>query len=158
MIRKVKLLPKNVYDVVLKWAVITTFDLLIEYGDKGFIFVKRKIAPYKDVWAFPGLRMLKGEEINDTLERIAFWELGLKVNFKDKLFLGQFVGKFQLEQKRQDLSTGFYIKISDNQPIKLNEEHFYSMKISYKPPLPMGAMYRYYFQQYQKLRKFSPKS
>lgn len=154
MIRKVKFLPKDIYNVVLKWTVISTFDLLIEYGDRGFIFVKRKIAPYKDVWAFPGLRMLKGEEINDTLERIAFWELWLKVNFKDKVFLGQFVGKFQLEQKRQDLSTGFYIKVSDNQPIKLNKEHFYSMKISYKAPLPMGAMYRYYLRQHRKISKF----
>lgn len=155
MIRKVKLLPKDVYDVVLKWTVISTFDLLIEYGDKGFIFVRRKIAPYKDIWAFPGLRMLKGEEINDTLERIAFWELGLRVNFKDKIFLGQFVGKFQLEQKRQDLSTGFYIKVSDDQPVELNKEHFYSVKISYKAPLPMGAMHRYYFRQYLRQRKFS---
>jgi colanic acid biosynthesis protein WcaH len=152
MIRKVKFLPKDVYEIVLKWVVIPTFDVLIEYGNQGFIFVRRKIAPYKDVWAFPGLRMLKGEEINDTLERISFWELGLKIDFKDKIFLGQYVGKFQLEQKRQDLSTGFYIKISDKQQIKFNKEHFYSMKITKKIPTPIGAMYKYYFEQYLRLQ------
>lgn len=88
MIKKVKFLPEDIYYTVLDWAVIPTFDLLIEYGNRGFIFVKRKIAPYK-------------EEINDTLERIAFWEVGLRLNFKKKVFLGQYVGKFQTEHKRQ---------------------------------------------------------
>jgi hypothetical protein len=151
MIRKVKFLPQDVYYTILDWAVIPTFDILIEYGDNGFIFVKRKIAPYKDVWAFPGLRMMKSEEINDSLERIAYAELGLKINFKKKIYLGQFVGKFKTEHNRQDLSTGFYIKIRNNQPIKPNKEHFYRVKVSRTLPRPAGAMYKYYFGQYIKL-------
>jgi hypothetical protein len=151
MIRKVKFLPQDVYYTILDWAVIPTFDILIEYGDKGFIFVKRKIAPYKDVWAFPGLRMMKSEEINDSLERIAYTELGLKINFKKKIYLGQFVGKFKTEHNRQDLSTGFYIKITTSQSIKLNKEHFYRVKVSRTLPRPAGAMYKYYFEQYIKL-------
>lgn len=153
MIRKVRFLPDDIYYTVLDWAVIPTFDILIEYGDQGFIFVKRKIAPYKDAWAFPGLRMMKSEEINDTLERIAFAELGLKVNFENKVFLGQFVGKFKTEHNRQDLSTGFYVKINDDQPIKVNDGHFYSIKIAKTIPKPAGAMYQYYFKQYLLLKK-----
>ena len=49
MIRKVKFLPKDVYDVILEYAVIPTFDLVIEYGNHGVILVKREIPPYKDV-------------------------------------------------------------------------------------------------------------
>lgn len=153
MIRNIKLLPPDIYYTVLDWVVIPTFDILIEYGNKGFIFVKRKIAPYKDVWAFPGLRMMKSENINDSLERIAFAELGLKIDFQKKVFLGQFVGKFKTEHKRQDLSTGFYIKISEDQIIKPNIDHFYEIVVSKKLPKPVGAMYKYYFEQYKKLFK-----
>ena len=130
MIRKVKFLPKDVYQIVLEYAVIPTFDLIIEYGNKGVIFVKRIIPPYKNVWALPGLRMLKTEEIDDTLERIAFWELEVKINPKNKIFLGQYVGKFKSERNRQDLSTGYWITIKDNQPLKPNKEHFSTIKIS----------------------------
>lgn len=42
MIRKVNFLPKDVYDIVLKYAVIPTFDLVIGYGNQGIILVKRK--------------------------------------------------------------------------------------------------------------------
>jgi len=149
MIRKVKYLPEDVYQTVLRYVVIPTFDLVIEYGDKGIIFVKRKIAPYQNVWALPGLRMLKIEEINDTLERIAFWELGLRIDFKDKIFLGQYVGKFRTEKERQDLSTGYYIHISDTQEIKPNCEHFSDVKITYQLPKPIVAMYKYYFRLYE---------
>lgn len=150
MIRKVKFLPKDVYDIVLEWAVIPTFDILIEYGNQGFIFVKRTIAPYKNVWAFPGLRMMKREEINDTLERIIYTELGLRVDFRKKIFLGQYVGKFQSEHKRQDLSTGFFLHIADSQKIRLNKEHFSAIRIAKSMPKPIGSMYEYYFDQYQK--------
>lgn len=153
MIRKVKFLPKDVYDVVLKYAVIPTFNLVIEYGNQGVIFVKRTIPPYKNVWALPGLRMLKSEEIDDTLERIALWELGLKIDPRKKVFLGQYVGKFQSEQARQDLSTGYHISVSDKQQIKANMDHFSSFVVTKKFPQPMGAMYKFYLEQYLKLKE-----
>lgn len=109
---------------MMKYMPIPTFDLIIEYGSKGVIVVKRKIEPYKNVWALPGLRMYKGESINDTLQRIAKNELGLKINAKEKQLVGQFVGKFTSENNRQDISTAYSIKVDEHQPIKMNEEHF----------------------------------
>jgi len=153
MIKKVKFLPPDVYQTVLEYAVIPTFDLVIEYGDKGIVFVKRKIAPYKNVWSLPGLRMLKSEEINDSLDRILFWELGLVADFNKKIFLGQYVGKFRTEKKRQDLSTGYYIKVNDNQKIKLSKEHFSEIQISYSVPKPIGAMYKFYLDKFLLLKK-----
>lgn len=152
MIRKVKFLPPEIYKTVLEYAVIPTFDLILEYGKSGIIFVKRTVQPYKNVWSLPGLRMLKTEEVNDTLERIAFWELGLKIDASKKVFLGQYVGKFKTEMNRQDLSTGYYIPVKDTQKIKLNKEHFSNVKISYNLPKPIGAMYKFYFEQYENKR------
>lgn len=148
---KIKFAPKEIFHEILKWSVIPTFDLVIQYGDKGVFIVKRSIAPYKDQWALPGLRMLKPESINDTLKRIAKNEIGLDVVPNKKFFLGQFVGKFKTENNRQDLSTGYLIEVDSKQKYKINPEHFSAYKIiNSKKQIPkgMGAMYKYYLNIY----------
>ena len=149
--------PKEVFDQILEWSVIPTFDLVIQYGDQGIILVKRKIAPYKNQWALPGLRMFKGEDINDTLTRIAKQEVGLNINPKEKVYLGQYVGKFTTEHNRQDLSTGYYVKVSDTQKILLNEDHFSAFQISNEVPTNIGAMYKFYLQEYRNKKPRSRK-
>ncbi len=144
------LAPRDVFENILKYSVIPTFDLVIEYEKRGIILVKRKIAPYKNQWALPGLRMLKTESIDNTLKRIAKQELGLRINSQNRVFIGQFVGKFKTEQDRQDLSTGYLIKV-EKQPIKLNESHFSEYQITTKTPSNIGAMYKFYLNQYRKL-------
>lgn len=121
---KIKFAPRDIFEKVLEWAVIPTFDLVIEYGDKGIILVKRRIPPYQNQWALPGLRMFKGENIEEALIRIAGKELGLKIEPLQRGFLGQYVGKFSTENNRQDLSTGYFIRISPEQEIRINEDHF----------------------------------
>ena len=145
--------PKETFDEILKWAVIPTFDMVIQYGDQGIIFVIRTIAPYKNQWALPGLRMLKGESIDDTLKRIAWQEVGLRIIPKNKILLGQFVGKFKTENSRQDLSTGYLVKVEDSKAIKINEGHFSAYQVTKKIPEGAGAMYRYYAQQWHKIIK-----
>ena len=51
MSKEIKFAPQEVFEQMLEYMVIPTFDLVIEYGDKGVIIVWRKIAPYQDVWA-----------------------------------------------------------------------------------------------------------
>jgi hypothetical protein len=145
---EIKFAPKEIFDQILEWAVVPTFDLVIQYGTQGVIVVKRKIAPYKDQWALPGLRMYKGESIDDTLIRIAKKELGLNIDPSKKIFLGQYVGKFKTEHNRQDLSTGYLIKINSSVTIEINPDHFYSYAIVKKLPQKIGAMYRSYLKQY----------
>lgn len=145
---KVKWAPKEIFDQILEWSVIPTIDLILEVEDRGIILVKRTIAPYKSQWALPGLRMLKGENINDTIQRIAFDEVGVKLGNKfDKLIIGQYVGKFTTEHHRQDLSTGYYIKLPPDIIITLNSKHFSdSVFVNSENEIPksIGAMYRYY--------------
>jgi ADP-ribose pyrophosphatase YjhB (NUDIX family) len=52
-----KYAPREIFEQILEWAVIPTFDLVIEIEGKGYLMVKRKIEPYKDKWALPGLRV-----------------------------------------------------------------------------------------------------
>ena len=140
--------PPKTFQKILEYAVIPTFDLIIEYGTQGILIVRRKIAPYNNVWALPGLRMLKGESIDQTLIRIAKSEVGLEVNPQERYFIGQYVGKFKAENQRQDLSTGYLIKVSDRQKITINPDHFSDYKIAKTIPTPIGAMYKYFLQRY----------
>ena len=88
MSKELKFAPRAVFDQMLEYMVIPTFDLVIEYGQQGIIMVRRTIAPYQHQWALPGLRMLKGENIDDTLRRIARQEVGLTINPRQKVLLG----------------------------------------------------------------------
>lgn len=150
--KEIKFAPREIFEEILEWAVIPTFDLIVVYGN-GVIIVKRKIAPYNNSWALPGLRMFKGENIDDTLERIALKELGIKIDTSNKVLLGQFVGKFRSEKNRQDISTAYVVGANTNQSLKLNPDHFSMLKIiksNKKIPKPTGAMYRYYLEKYFK--------
>ena len=69
--------------------------------------MRRTITPYQRQWTLPGLRMYKGENIDAALRRIARQEVGLEIDPRQKVLLGQFVGKFKTEHPRQNLSTGY---------------------------------------------------
>jgi len=103
----------------------------------------------------PGLRMFKGEDIPDVLKRIAADELGLEMDLTNKIFLGQYVGKFKTEHSRHDLSTGYMIKCSTDSVLKVNSAHFSSFKlIRFENEIPnnIGAMYAFYLKNYFKLK------
>ncbi len=140
--------PRDAFDVVLKWAVIPTFDLVLSYGDQGVIVVRRRISPYKGLWALPGLRMFKPESIDDVIRRIAKDEVGLGVNPERREFLGQYVGRFRTEHGRQDLSTGYHLRVDPAQQVQLNDAHFTQWRLVDSIPRTMGAMYRYYLRQH----------
>ena len=142
--------PRDIFEKILEYAVIPTFDLVIELPDGGVVLVHRAIAPYHNKWALPGLRMYKNETIDETIARIAKQELGLNVDIASKRFIGQYVGMFKTEFQRQDLSTGYVVKALGSN-VALNHEHFTKFQIIHSAseiPEPIGAMYRFYLEQY----------
>lgn len=143
-ISTMKYAPRDIFEQILDWSVVPTFDLVIEIEGRGYLMVKRKIEPYKNQWALPGLRMHKGESIDDTLARIAKQEVGINLDSSKKTLIGQYVGKFKSEHHRQDLSTGYYFKLPASTVVELNYEHFSSYTLSVAPPGNTGAMYRHY--------------
>lgn len=140
--------PREVFEQILEYAVIPTFDLVLSFGGQGVIVAKRRIAPYKGVWALPGLRMMKPEGIDDTIRRIALDELGLRVDTDRKVLLGQYVGRFRTEQARQDLSTCYSLPVDDDQPIRPNRRHFSTVAVVDRVPARTGAMYRHHLDRY----------
>lgn len=136
--------PREIFEQILEWSVIATFDLVIEIEGRGILLLKRTIEPYKGQWALPGLRMYKDESIDNTIVRIAKQEVGIDINPKDKVLVGQFVGKFKTEHQRQDLSTGYYFLLPSSTKFEINKDHFSSSQLTYDIPTGIGAMYKYY--------------
>jgi ADP-ribose pyrophosphatase YjhB (NUDIX family) len=148
---EIKFAPREVFEQLLEWSVIPTFDLVVELpeGD-GVLLVRRTIAPYENCWALPGLRMFKGEGIDDVIARIAEDELGVRVDVDSKRFLGQYVGRFKTEHERQDLSSGYVVRAFSNE-LRINPAHFSGHRIIKKAdemPASTGAMYRFYLSRY----------
>jgi ADP-ribose pyrophosphatase YjhB (NUDIX family) len=135
----------------LEWSVIPTFDLVVELPDDGgVVLVRRTIAPYENCWALPGLRMFKGESIDDVIARIAEDELGVRVDVDRKRFLGQYVGRFKTEHERQDLSSGYVVQALSSD-LRINAAHFSGHRVIKKQdevPASTGAMYRFYLSEY----------
>lgn len=147
--RMIKFAPRSVFEKILEFAVIPTFDLILDFTEKGVIILRRKIAPYSGQWALPGLRMMKGENIPDTLKRISENEVGMLIDPDKAKFVGQYVGKFRSEFNRQDISTCYAITGLAGK-VRINQAHFsgyrYIQDVSYVPK-NTGAMYRYYLNR-----------
>lgn len=109
---------------------------------------RRTISPYESVWVLSGLRMYKEDSINDTLRRIAKQELGLTIDQEKRAFIGQYVGKFQTENERQDLSTGYLIRLKNSEEIKLDKNHFSRYELVKSIPASVGAMYKFYLEKF----------
>jgi 8-oxo-dGTP pyrophosphatase MutT (NUDIX family) len=148
---QIKFAPREIFEHVLEWSVIPTFDLVVELpDDDGVVLVRRTIAPYENCWALPGLRMFKGETIDDIIARIAEDELGIQVDVDGKRFLGQYVGRFKTENDRQDLSSGYVVHALSSD-FAINRAHFSGHRIIKKygeVPAATGAMYRFYLSKY----------
>jgi len=147
---QLKFAPRKIFEQILSYAVIPTFDLIVYCDGHGVVLLRRRIAPYKGSWALPGLRMMKPEGIDDTLARIAASEIGVRIDPREKRFVGQYVGRFQTENRRQDLSTCYAVRLS-GQEIAFNPEHFSGMRyVKSVEDIPgkTGAMYRYYLDVY----------
>lgn len=144
--KNLKFAPDELFAKILEYCAVPTFDLVIWVPQKGIIIVKRKIVPYANKWALPGLRMMKPENIDDTLTRIATNEVGLSVNVTQKIIIGQFVGKFNTENNRQDISTGYAV-VSNTDVVDINQNHFSNYRFINnidEIPKNIGAMYRFY--------------
>ncbi|MDG4594406.1 MAG: NUDIX domain-containing protein [Candidatus Contendobacter sp.] len=142
--------PREVFELILDYAVIPTFDLIVRLPDRRVVLVRRKIAPYGNTWALPGLRMMKPEGIDDTLARIAQSELGISIQTEGRRFIGQYVGRFKTEHRRQDLST-CYTVATDATRIAINQDHFHGLRLigqASEIPRRTGAMYRFFLQRY----------
>jgi 8-oxo-dGTP pyrophosphatase MutT (NUDIX family) len=136
--------PRQVFDEILRYAVIPTFDLALWFEGRGIFMARRRISPYQHKWALPGLRILKGEDIEDCLVRIAFEEVGIEIDPSEREFVGQESPQFTTDQDRQDLATCYSFDAGRQDPVP-NEDHFSEWRYVQRGvdiPEPIGGVYR----------------
>jgi ADP-ribose pyrophosphatase YjhB (NUDIX family) len=141
--------PEKVWEATKEWFPISCIDPVIEYGNQGVIMVFRKLEPYKDMWAFPGLRLLRNETDEEAIKRILKDQLGLEVDPTEREELGSFNAEFGT---RQDVSRAFILRVSDDQEIKPNPKHYSEVAIVLPGgpfPMPMGEMYQHFLALYR---------
>lgn len=143
--------PDEVFQSILRYSVVPTFDLVLD-GIDGVLLVRRIISPYDGLWALPGLRIFKGETIYECLSRIALHEVGIRVEPVNAKFVNQAVAKFDTHQERQDLSTCYAFKLETDH-INLNSDHLSGLtfvKDLANAPSDIGDLYvghlRCYFE------------
>lgn len=147
---ELQLPPDDVWELIRRYAVIPAFDPLIDVPGRGVLLVRRRLAPYRGMWALPGLRMHRPESVSDTLRRIARDQVGLEIDVEHRVFVGQYVGRFRTEGDRHDLSTGYHVK-AVTADVTLNTRHFSGHRFVANPsdvPTNTGAMYRFYLNQH----------
>lgn len=141
--------PKRAFAKMLKYGVIPTFDLIL-HSPEGILMVRRRISPYVDMWALPGLRILKGEMIEDCLKRIAEDEVSIEINPAAARFVRQAVVKFASNHNRQDLSNCYAIEIG-TEAIHINKENLSAWTFARdlgSMPTPLGDLYRHHLSFY----------
>jgi ADP-ribose pyrophosphatase YjhB (NUDIX family) len=73
-----KKLPPQEFKSIYSKVPRLCLDLVIR-SQEGILFSQRKIEPGQGLWHFPGGTLLLGETVEQAIQRIAFGEVGLKV-------------------------------------------------------------------------------
>lgn len=145
--------PDEVFESILQYSVVPTFDLILE-SVEGILLVRRRISPYNGLWALPGLRIFRGESVAECLARIAFDEVGLRINSARGTFVNQATVEFRTDSQRQDLSTCYAFELEiDN--VVLNDDHLSSwmfIRDVAEIPATTGGLYKEHLNRYFEMR------
>ena len=111
---KAKRLPKKQYEYFYSKVPRLAVDLVIQSSD-GIVLSKRDIPPAKGKWHLSGGSMLFGENIYQTIDRIAKEETGLSVTmdkllgiieYSNKNAIGQSIALVYLVHPKKGTLTG----------------------------------------------------
>jgi len=85
---------------------------------KSLLLIRRTIAPAVGQWHTPGGTVLKGEDLEQAVKRVASEELGLQV--KVLKFIGVIEYKSYINHYSQDISLAFKVKVINLKKIDLD--------------------------------------
>ena len=110
-------LPERLYRAIEQTMPITSVEAVVIDDSDRILVLKRKNAPAKGKWWFPGGRVHRGETVRNALIRELKEETGLA--FKRFEFVGVYERFFP---ERHDISLAYVCSFPGGE-IKLNEEH-----------------------------------
>ena len=130
---------KNIYSKVPRLCV----EVMLKTKD-GVLLTKRNEPPNKGKWHIPGGTMLKGETLEKAVRRVAWEELGIRVEIKKMLgiieynyrdYFSQPIGiayLVEFESDKEKIRTedkGKFFKIISDNTIKVQKEFLLKHKI-----------------------------
>jgi ADP-ribose pyrophosphatase YjhB (NUDIX family) len=140
-----KWLEEELWNKVKLRLPIATLDVIFERDGK-ILYGYRRIAPYRNVWAFIGGRILFGEGLVDSVQRISS-EYGLRPR---KAYL---VGVFPITFKsRSDVAIAIAALEIDGEP-QVDGYEFSSFVWRETPPKRLGVNYRRMLEKWGSIRK-----
>ena len=139
-------LPEVLWKKVIRAIPIACVDVLVENGRGDVLLGWRRIPPYKNVWAFPGGRLMKGEKLKVAATRILD-EYGLSVG--EMFLVGVFPVKFP---SRADVSICI-AGVNCKEDPKPDGKEFSSFYFTKKVPKRIGANYRRMIARWRVMKK-----
>lgn len=120
---KTKFIPKNKYRKIVSLVPICCVDLIIKENN-SFLLVKRREAPAKDRWWFPGGRVLFGESLLQTAKRKLREELNIKSFQKIKFLRVKEIRflKSRFNQSEHNIVNLFLVKVSKKDCAKIRAD------------------------------------
>ena len=149
---EIKFAPREVFEQLLEWSVIPTFDLVVELpeGD-GVVLVRRTIAPYflRTAGHFPACECsrVRGSTMSSTGSPKMSWAYGLMLTPSgswDNTSGGS------RPNTNARTSSGYVVRAFSGE-LRINPAHFSGHRIIKKAeevPTSTGAMYRFYLSRY----------
>ena len=84
---KIQWMPDHIWNLVRRYVPIPCIDVLLENSEGETLLGWRRIPPYRNVWALPGGRLLKGERLEAAASRIlADYDLSARQFFQVGVF------------------------------------------------------------------------
>jgi ADP-ribose pyrophosphatase YjhB (NUDIX family) len=141
-------MPDPLWKKALQFLPVPCIDIIFEQPHSGAILLGyRKIAPYKNVWALVGGRMLYGESLRNGITRIA-QEYGMSCN--GELYL---IGVFPVAfQWRSDVAVAVAAPNAKGLPHAEGKEF---SRFAWKQTLPKntGGNYKLMVKKWRAVRK-----
>lgn len=135
------MLSQKDWNHVMKSVPIPCIDLAMRFNgmfEDSFLFIQRSIEPYKGLYAFPGGRILKGEDIEEARLRIARREVGIDIEPYEATLINAYSIDFDW---RHDITLLYYIDVPNKIDIELDMTQSSGYRFSRTLPKPTGELY-----------------
>ena len=137
--RETSRLSEKQWKTMVRWMPIPCVDVIIK-KDAQILLGFRAIAPYKNVWALPGGRILKNENPEGAVRR-NLNEIGISAHIKR--FVGVFPVRFPSHpQRRHDIALCYESEWRSGEPKPTRELTRYKWISPIQVPPHVGTNYR----------------
>lgn len=146
-IPKDKWIPRRLWNVVTKYVPMPCMDVVFQQKDGSLLFGYRRISPYRNLWSLIGGRILAGERLEESADRIA-QEYGLR--FEELYLIGVFPVSFRT---RSDIVVAVAARELSGKEV-VDGKEFSSMEWRKEAPKGLARNYGLMLQKWRHISRF----